>query len=151
MEGGMRQCPEWKCIVTVCTQQLLLVFDMMYYAYNLDVQILGTYGACINNDCFQWHACVWRCGLKKGCWVNGRFWGGGCPRRIGNGNGGKTWRDKKCFTIPPTPFKNAVHLVGSYCVAISKQWVRIYGQLQSLHFNLVKLLLLFENLIFEAF
>jgi len=41
-----------QCIVTVYTEQLLVVFDMMYYAYNLDVQIHGTYGACIN-DCYQ--------------------------------------------------------------------------------------------------
>ena len=49
----MRQCPECQCIATVSTQQLLVVFDTMYYAYNLDVQILGTYGACINNDCYS--------------------------------------------------------------------------------------------------
>jgi len=30
-------------------------------------------------------------GWWMGCWVNGRFWGGGCPRRIGNGSGEKTW------------------------------------------------------------
>ena len=96
----------------------MVTFHTMYNAYSLDqidVQVLDTCGACIN-DCYQWHTCVGWCGLVKECGLvngcglvkecghNGRFWGGECPWRISKGEkGGKRLGETRNNVWPSHP------------------------------------------------